>query len=207
MLGKLAWCGTLSLVFVGFACDLGWLIPRRVGGIVSDLTGEIGLQINGERPIVITRNGPFKFKNRFQSGESYRVTIHHQPKNQICKLYNPSGVISGADVDNVTVRCFGPSIYEVGGEVTGLVGTLTLGFYAHTALSLPEEHLEIKRDGPYKFKTKLPRNTSYHVFVIEKPKGQICGSVEAIAKERVVDSNITDEHFRCEKATELAPGG
>jgi PKD repeat protein len=76
-----------------------------VGGMVSGLSGALVLLNNGGDGLVITENGPFKFRTELTDGAAYDVTVWLTRPGQPCPVSNGSGIISGADVTNVAVTC------------------------------------------------------------------------------------------------------
>ena len=78
----------------------------KVGGIVSGLTGTVTLQNNAADSLDIFANGTFTFATEVGDGAAYDVTVGTQPAGQICSVTNGSGIVSGADVSDVSVNCF-----------------------------------------------------------------------------------------------------
>ncbi len=56
--------------------------------------------------ITITSDGPFTFETALSDGTSYEVTVKNNPIGQSGYVLNGSGIISGADVDDVVVNCY-----------------------------------------------------------------------------------------------------
>jgi hypothetical protein len=82
-------------------------IRYTVGGTVSGLEGdEVVLQNNGGDDQVVTADGGFAFSSQ-DDGSDYEVTVATQPSDpdQICTVFNGSGTLSGADIDDVEVTC------------------------------------------------------------------------------------------------------
>ncbi len=78
----------------------------RVGGSVSGLQGTgLVLQLNGGNDLAITRNGAFAFPLSLADGSAWAVTVSAQPTGQTCAVAGGDGVITGADVNDVTVSC------------------------------------------------------------------------------------------------------
>ena len=82
-----------------------------IGGSVTGLTGS-GLVIgnNGTDQLTIEAPGAFAFATDLADGEVYEVSIVVQPTGpeNVCVVENGSGVVAGADVDDVIIHCTGP---------------------------------------------------------------------------------------------------
>ena len=76
-----------------------------VGGTVSGLIGTVVLKNNDVDDLDLSTDGSFTFDTPVADGEPYDVTVGTQPDGAFCTVYNGTGVISGADVTNVTVVC------------------------------------------------------------------------------------------------------
>lgn len=77
-----------------------------VGGSVSGLTGSgLVLRNNGADNLTISANGGFTFATALASASSYNVTVLTQPSGQTCTVTSGSGVITSANVTNVSVTC------------------------------------------------------------------------------------------------------
>jgi len=89
-----------------------------IGGTLSGLEEVIG---NGEPDIVIItllasdgtesitlyegNNGAFAFEDKLVEGETYAVSISHQPADQNCVITNGSGQAEGVNITNIVVDC------------------------------------------------------------------------------------------------------
>jgi N-acetylneuraminic acid mutarotase len=99
-----------------------------VGGTVLGLTATVVLQDNAADNLSITSNGSFVFNTPLASGANYAVTVLTQPAGQSCAVSNGAGVVSSANVSNVTVTCTTGSItaglwtWESGSQVGNAVG-------------------------------------------------------------------------------------
>jgi len=79
-----------------------------VGGTVTGLEGRgLVLQINAGDDLAVSDNGSFTFPDALADGSPYTVTVKTQPLNpdQVCRVSNDSGTISGADVSDIQVHC------------------------------------------------------------------------------------------------------
>ncbi len=93
-----------------------------VGGTLTGLaTGaSISLSNNGGNTLTLTADGSFTFNTPLADNANYTVSIAAQPMSpyQTCTLSGDSGVISGDNVQAVTVVCTTNS-YTVSGYVSG----------------------------------------------------------------------------------------
>jgi hypothetical protein len=76
-----------------------------VGGNVTGLTGTLVLLDNGGDNKTITANGPFTFTTPVFSGLTYAVTVSSKPPALTCMVTRGSGMITNANVTNVSVTC------------------------------------------------------------------------------------------------------
>ena len=79
-----------------------------IGGHVSGLDGSgLVLQQAGGDNLAISANGDFTFATALLDGAPYAVTVFAQPGNpaQTCIVANGTGVVNGANVDDVAVSC------------------------------------------------------------------------------------------------------
>lgn len=86
-----------------------------VGGQVIDLTEgqvQVRLETDGQMNLnyVLTESGSFTFEaswlEELSEGDAYSVTLLSEPDNLQCSLVNASGVVAGANVDDIELRCF-----------------------------------------------------------------------------------------------------
>ena len=79
----------------------------RLGGSVTGLKGSGLLLRNGTETLSIGADGPFSFSTRVPDRSSYEVAVASQPDNpqQLCVVENGTGVLAGADVNDILVRC------------------------------------------------------------------------------------------------------
>lgn len=119
----------------------------RVGGVLSGLSGSgLILTLNSSFALEPVANGDVTFASAFlDDGASYSVVATQQPTgpNQTCAVENGNGVIGGADVTTLVVRCT-TNRYTVGGQVEGLEGT-------GLTLKLGTAQLEVTQNGGFSF--------------------------------------------------------
>lgn len=87
-----------------------------VGGTVTGLAGTVLLG-NGGDQVRVSASGAFSFPTRLPAGGTYAVTVLAQPAGLECSVENGSGVVAGADVTDVAVRCVGvvSALYPLNG--------------------------------------------------------------------------------------------
>jgi hypothetical protein len=93
-----------------------WAVEGSVSGLGDQ---RVALRLNGERFEV--GNGPFTSR-RVADGSAYSLTIEAQPRNGRCSIAGGEGIVAGANVTGVDVRC--NEFYGVGGTIAGLDGGL-----------------------------------------------------------------------------------
>ncbi|MCC5865050.1 MAG: hypothetical protein JJU31_08045 [Wenzhouxiangella sp.] len=145
-----------------------------IGGSLSNLLAgtTVVLQNNGADDLSLDGNGVFTFSQAVADGSAYAVTVLSQPStpNQVCAVSNGSGVIAGADVDDVLVSCE-IATYPVAGTLSGLADGASLSVQING-----DETLALNSNGSFQFPTALADGSSYTVLVISQPTaaGQIC---------------------------------
>ena len=159
--------GTANVTDIVVTCITPEPTTYSIGGTVSGLGGQLVLR-NGTENLTVTASGAFTFATRVTSGTAYSVTVATQPAGQSCTVTNGTGTVGQANVTNVNVSCTTTSAadFTVGGTVTGLNGTVVLGFGA--------ERLSLTANGPFTFATRLENGTEYTVTVVTQPSGQTC---------------------------------
>jgi hypothetical protein len=148
-----------------------------VSGSVNGLAGTgLVLQINGQGDIPVTASGPFVFSTKLPTGVQYDVTVKTQPTNlsQTCTVTGGSGTIGTADVSNISIDCV-TNKFDVGGDVTGLTGTLVLQNNGGDDLTLTQA-------GAFKFGTQIVDQGDYDVTIKTQPAGQTCSLAQGSGK-------------------------
>ncbi|TVQ34817.1 MAG: hypothetical protein EA370_10045 [Wenzhouxiangella sp.] len=178
-----------------------------VGGQVAGLAGSgLTLRINGDEVLEIEANGEFTFPTLLPDGASYAVSVMTQPgqPSQNCGISGASGVIDGADIDNILVTCI-TDTYTVGGTVSGLLGD------GLVLQNNGDDDLAISADGSFTFATSLPDGSAYAVSVLTQPSGpeQLCSV--SLGSGLIAGSNITGVQVNCQLSgfavTPLASAG
>lgn len=147
---------------------------HTVGGSVNGLEGSgLVLKLNGGATLSVTQGGSFTFPGQgLATGTAYSVTVATQPSNptQSCVVSGGTGVIGSADVTGVLVTCASapPTLYTVGGRVTGLTAPgLVLQLNGSSNLTM-------NANGLFNFPGGLPAGTVYQATVMTQPAGQTC---------------------------------
>ena len=78
------------------------------------------------RPDRSARTGRSRSRRSCPDGAAYSVTVKTNPAGQTCSVATGRGRSRPANVTNVAVTCTSVSTYSVGGNVTGLSGTVVL---------------------------------------------------------------------------------
>ncbi|MDH5388129.1 MAG: hypothetical protein OEY06_06750 [Gammaproteobacteria bacterium] len=149
--------------------DGGTVATFNVGGNVAGLTGTVELQNNGGDTLAVSANGAFTFATPIDNLTSHNVTILTQPAGQTCSVTGGNGTVDGVDVTNVAVDCV--NNYSVGGNIAGLIGTVSLQNNLGDTLA-------VSANGAFTFATPLPADglTTYDVTIAlaDQPAGQNC---------------------------------
>lgn len=91
----------------GGSSSSGGVVPPTytVGGTISGLSGTVVLQNNGSGNKSVGVNGSFSFSASLIDGAAYSASVLSNPAGQTCTIANAVGVISGANISNVSVTC------------------------------------------------------------------------------------------------------
>lgn len=77
-----------------------------VGGTVSGLAGGTSVSLgNAGISLSLAANGAFAFPGILQAGSVYDVTVVTQPAGQLCRILNPTGVVTENISASVMVTC------------------------------------------------------------------------------------------------------
>ena len=158
-----------------------------IGGNVSGLAGSVVLQLNGANDLTLSANGNFTFAGFVSDRSPYNVTVLSQPAAQICTVSNGAGTVSGARITNVTVTC-SANAFSVGGNVSGLTGTVVLQVNGGGNLSL-------SASGPFTFGAPLADGSGYSVTVLTQPAGQSCSVASGTGT--IAGANVTNVSVSC----------
>src|SRR5579872_264382 len=148
------------------------------------------------------------FPTPVPAGTQYSVSVVGQPTqpSQTCTVQPGTGMgtitahSGDAAIQVATVNCT-TNLYNVGGTVSGLLGT-------HLLLQNGSDVLPISTDGSFKFPTQVASGGTYQVTVAANPVGisQICTIAMGTDAGTVVDHDITNVSVTCDTNT-FAVGG
>ena len=144
-----------------------------IGGTVSGLSlgATVVLQDNGGDNLSVSASGPFTFATKIPHAGFYAVTVLTQPAGQFCTV-SPSGTFTAlGNVSSISVTCSSNS-YTVGGQISGLTGTVVLQDNGGDNLSLSS-------NGAFTFATPVVTGHAYAVTVLTQPAGQTCTATAA----------------------------
>ena len=161
-------------------------VAYSIGGNISGLTGTVKLLNNSGNELTVSANGAFTFTNGVLSGNPYSVTVGTQPAGQICTPSSNTGTISSGNVANVVITC--ANTYTIGGNITGLIGSITL-------LNNGGNAKAISADGTFAFTVPMQTGSSYAVTIGTLPGGQTCSLTNGNGK--VATANITNINVAC----------
>jgi hypothetical protein len=169
-----------------------------VGGSVSGLTASgLILKLNGTgTKIVSTGAGSYVFSTALTSGTNYAVTIQNQPSGLTCSVNNSSGTIGTTNVTDANVSC-APTTYTVGGNVSGLNGSVTL-------LNNGGNALTVSANGSFIFTTALSNGAAYGVTVGTQPAGQTCSVTNGSGN--IAGTNVSNVSVTCTTNTYTVSG-
>jgi peptidoglycan hydrolase-like protein with peptidoglycan-binding domain len=107
-------------------------VSYTVGGRITGLAGMVVLQNNNKDNLVIkpSDSSLFVFSTALADGQAYAVTIKVKPPDHTCYVRNGTGVVSGANINNVEIACganlsHNPFTFTPAGGSTIITYTLT----------------------------------------------------------------------------------
>jgi hypothetical protein len=175
-----------------------------VSGNIIGLTGgqTVGLENSStESGIITLSNGAFSFPAQADAS-SYNITVPNQPASpQTCSVVYGSGTISSANVTNVQVTCTGSQFYSIGGDVSGLNGTLSL-------LNNGGNVVVITDSGNFEFPQSVASGDQYNVTVGTQPLGQTCSVTTDTGTGTISNNDVNTVSVSCTTpATSYTVGG
>ena len=179
------------------AADVASDAPKTyaIGGTVVGLNGSgLTLLDNGGDAKVIGSSGQtttFAFPGRLASGQKYDVTIQTQPTSptQNCVVAGGTGTVLNGDVTSVVVNCQ-TNTYTIGGNVSGLEGTLVLQNNAG-------DDLKLTADGSFAFSVPVASQSTYNVTVLTQPGSPQQNCVVSNGSGKVNNAPVTDVSITC----------
>lgn len=169
-----------------------------VGGVVSGLSGGSAvIRLNGGSNLTLSMNGNFVFTTALASGTAYSVSRLSDPlsPSQLCTVNNGTGMVTNANITNVTVTCV--NTYTVGGTVTGLFGT---------GLVLKNNggnDLTVNASGAFTFSTKVAFGAPYAVTVATQPGDYVQTCSVSSGSGVMGSANVTTVNVTCGPVTSV----
>ena len=94
-----------------------------VSGTVGGLSATGLVLANGSNTVQVAANATsFMFSMRLPAGASYAVTIQAQPAGQTCVVGHGTGMMASVAVNNVSISCTGPWVWESGADTRNAAG-------------------------------------------------------------------------------------
>lgn len=166
-------------------------VSYYVGGTVDGLDGTVILQHNdGEQLEISSDENSFTFFTAVAHGAAYSISVFEQPDGQTCTVENSSGTIAAADVTDVHVVC-SDITYTVGGNLSGLVGSVTLR-------NNGGDNLVLGADGAFAFASPVAEGAAYVVTVFSQPADQTCTLTN---DSGIASADITNVSVTCSDNT------
>lgn len=97
--------GISSIIGSGGGGDGRGTATYTIGGTVTGLDGTVVLQNNNGDDLSLSSNGEFTFDTALEDGSTYDVTTLIHPATQTCDVTSNNGVVSAADVTDITIDC------------------------------------------------------------------------------------------------------
>jgi hypothetical protein len=178
--------------------DVACVDVFSVGGALSGLaSGSVTLENNRKNPLVLAKNGSFRFSVLQPVGTPYDVSVTKQPAGQTCTVTHGTGKVPAENVITVVVTCI-PTIvptYSVGGSVQfvssgGSVTLLLNGGNSFLVTSASAATVGFTA-GP-----KLASGASYAITVsTATPTGENCTVTNGSGK--IAAANVTNVSVSC----------
>lgn len=142
---------------------------HSIGGAVSGLLPGTSVTLtNNQESVTVATDGNFTFPTKLSSGQDYNVSFVTNGAGLTCSIANAQGVVQNSNITNISITCgIGANFYEVGVNVSGLSGTITVQ-------NNGAETLNIATNGLTKFTTLNSTGSNYAVTLTAWPAGTIC---------------------------------
>jgi hypothetical protein len=185
-----------------------------IGGTVVGLVGT-GLELHLERTsagpaisestFVSPAGGadvPFTFVAELSPGDTFTVSDPTLPSSpsQNCSVSGGEGEVGSGNITGIIVNC-GANTFTVGGNVSGLEGTLTLLNNGGDALPLPASFA-----GEYTFSTPLTSAANYSVTTGAHSALPVQTCTVSSPSGKVGSANVTNVNVSCTTATFTVSG-
>jgi hypothetical protein len=163
-----------------------------LSGTASGVTGPVTIQLNGGNDLIVSANGAFSFVGSFVHGTAYTATVSASPADLQCSIGNATGTLT-ANVSNLSLSCL--SLYSVGGNASGVVGTPMSGVVQNLILQINGgETVSIGTGGSFNFPTSLLDGSAYSVAIIQQPIAQNCAITSG---NGTVNADVTSISVTC----------
>lgn len=151
----------------------------QLSGLAEGITGTVKLMLNGKlETLALKRSGVFQFDTTLRHGAPYEITLADQPDDVTCALSRGAGYVMD-NVADISVFCE-PLLFQVGGTISDLVGTLKL-------IMNDSEELSVSHSGDFAFVTDFVHKAHYNARIAEQPAGQTCTLNMAAGKVALAD--------------------
>lgn len=144
--------------------------------------------------LIVSADGQHSFSQPLADGSNYSVFIAQQPSSpeQVCTASNNSGLINGADVNNVMINCvtLQTGTFSIGGRVSGLL------MDDFTIQNNTGETLNVTGNGEFTFISALASGDSYSVSILTEPSFNTCTIINNSGT--ITSNNITGILVNCE---------
>ena len=160
-----------------------------VSGVISGLTATgLVLRLNGTSLIIANSASKFKFATALTDNSPYSVSVGIQPVGMSCVVSNGIGIITAANVTNVTIAC--NKTYTVSGSISGLTASgLILKLNGGANKIVPSG------SSAFSFATALITGTPYAVTIQQQPTGLTCSLANDTGT--IGTGNITNVTVSC----------
>ncbi len=167
-------------------------VNYTVGGVVSGLTGVVGLQSQTGEALNLAANGAFTFAAALAPGSSYAVLVTTQPTSpsQTCTVSNGTGTVGSTNIINVAVNCTTNS-FTVGGTVSGLLGSGLVLRVNGT------NNITVSSNGAFSVGSTIASGAAYAVTVLTQPTSPSQTCTVGHGSGTVGGANVSDLVVNC----------
>ncbi|MES0490188.1 MAG: hypothetical protein ABUK01_09360 [Leptospirales bacterium] len=172
-----------------------------IGGSVTGLTGveSVTLQNNGGDNLIINGAGggadPYTMPTALDDGSPYAITVLTEPAGKTCTVGGgSSGNLAGANVNAITVACSAIPSYTVGGNLIGVIGSVTLQ-------NNGGDNLVLAADGAFSFSVPILDGAAYNATILSQPTGPNQTCVVSSPSGNVSAGNVTTITVVCSTST------
>lgn len=157
-------------------------------GNIAGLDGDLVLSVGGVDH-AFSSSGSFSVANVVEEAGSLTIRVVSAPSHQSCRLGSDSRFSNvRADITGVQIDCENLR-YRLGGEITGLDGTLVL--------AVNDQQVSISQPGDFRRNGLLEHGTDVALSIVSAPDGQTC-SIESVAQFSSVEASIDTVQIQCQ---------